>query len=160
MTGEKLTTAQNKPRHKVETLTTTLSSSTQLPKKTTPCSGLPGFAPSRTWTASGPKRSPSSVLVLVLLGFVLPQTTASHLLVQSSTSASLEGDSSGRLPFCSPLHSHNPTESLQHKATYLLGSGLVLKAYSWVAPACPRSHVLYLLLPPPPSPNITVTAKE
>ena len=115
VTGEKLTTAQNKPRHKVETLTTTLSLSTQLPKKTTPCSGLPDFAPPRTWSASGTKRSPSSLLVLVLLGFVLPQTTASHLLVQSSTSASLESDSSGRLPFCAAFCT--PTTQLKAFST-------------------------------------------
>ena len=79
MMGEKLTTAQIKPRHEVKTSLST----TRLPKKTMPCAGLPGFAPPRPWSASRPKCSRSSMLALVLLG-----------LVQSSTGASpMKGDS-------------------------------------------------------------------
>ena len=40
MMGEKLTTAQIKPRHEVKT-----SPTTRLPKGTMPCCVLPGFAP-------------------------------------------------------------------------------------------------------------------
>ena len=79
MMGEKLTTAQIKPRHEVKTSLST----TRLPKKTMPCAGLPGFAPPRPWSASRPKYSRSWMLALVFLG-----------LVQSSTGASpMKGDS-------------------------------------------------------------------
>ena len=82
MMGEKLTTAQIKPRHEVKT-----SPTTRLPKGTMPCCVLPGFAPPRTWSASRPKCPPSSMMALVLFG-----------LVQSSTGASpMKGDS-GALP--------------------------------------------------------------
>ena len=88
-----LKTAQYKPRHEIEATTHSSSTQQQHLKRPRLYFGLPGFANPRTsW--SSPKAS-SSMLALVLLCSVLPQTNALASLVQS-TSASFESDSDAR----------------------------------------------------------------
>ena len=100
-----LKTAQYKPRHEIEATTHSSSTQQQHLKRPRLYFGLPGFANPRTsW--SSPKAS-SSMLALVLLCFVLPQTNALASLVQS-TSASFESDSDARWAGRNPWLTRSP----------------------------------------------------